>query len=262
MKDAVIHKQDYVHPMDRELSEKIGNLPLVRQLLDMVYREKLDAVNFYLYNSSCIKLPADHIAVAGFQAGCRRFGVEVPTHVYVVRSYDFDVKIAGYSEPVVLVPSRLIREGDDKLVSGRTAAAAAAVAAGHHKLEFLLWIYENLSGLIHIPVLGAAAEGLINEWHRSRQYTLDRAFLLSTENYPLSLKNILYGVVPEEALNRFEFGENDTYAAQVKEFYRKENAIDILTSIGSILQYEIWLPARYEELRKYYTGGVWNDMAL
>ena len=262
MKDVAIHKHDFVHPMDRELSERIVNLPLVKQLLDVVFKENLDNVNFYLYNSSCLRLPTDHIAVVGFHAGCQRFGVEVPEYVYVVRSYDFDVKVVGYSEPVVLVSSRLLLEGDESLISGRTAAAAAAIAAGHHKLEFLLWIYENFSGLIGIPVLNMAAESLISEWNRSRQYTLDRAFLLFTQNYPLSLKNILYGIVPEEVLDRFIFGEDDTYSVQVKEFYRKETAIDILTSIYSVLQYEIWIPARYEELRKYYTGGAWNDLAL
>lgn len=251
MKD-IIHLENYIHPMDKALSQRIINAPVIKQLLDIAFEEKMDTVNYYLYNSSCIKLPLDHPAVIAFQDGKKRFNIEAKNHLYVVRNYDFDVKVVGYTDPIILISSRLLEENNAFLLKERVAMAAASVAAEHHKLDFLLWIYDNFSGLINIPLLDAALTGLICEWERSRQYTLDRAFLLYTENISLSKMNILYGSVPYDILKNFNFCEIDTYFKQVDDFNRKENVIDIATSVFSILQHEIWIPARYEEVCNFY----------
>ncbi|MDO4328926.1 MAG: hypothetical protein Q4C66_06280 [Lachnospiraceae bacterium] len=253
--DNRILLQEYLHPTDRALSQRIMEFPVIKQLLNIIFEKKLDAVNYYLYNSSCIKLPGEHPAVKAFQDGKRRFGINTADHVYVVRSYDFDVRIVGYTEPVVLVSSRLIEENDSFLLKERVATSLAAISAGHHKLEFLLWIYENFSGMIQLPVLSTALTGLISEWQRSRQYTLDRAFLLYTGNYLMTKKNILYGTIPYSILKNFNFGGNDTYFLQVCDFYRQNNLVDIAASVFSVLQHEIWIPARYKEIQTFYQGG-------
>lgn len=258
MSRKMIERQKYVHPMDRELSDKILALPPIKKFLDTIFESKLDAVHSYLYSSSFICLPEEHPAVMGWNEGCRRFSVEIPGRVYVMRSYDFDVEVVGYSEPAVLISSRLMEEGEEQFLFARAAVCAASAAAGHHKLEFLLWLYENFKGLLQIPVLNTAAEGIVNEWRRCRQYTLDRAFLLFTGDYGMALKNILYGVLPDNILERFQFGGDDTYTPQVREFYRKETATDVLTAVQSMLQCEIWLPARYRELQRFYEEA-YND---
>ena len=92
-----IHFQDYIYPMDLVLSRKIMNLPVIKQVMDIIFEEKLDAINYYLYNSSCIRLPNSHPATKAFYDGSRFFNSEsTPDQVYVVRSYDFDVKVIGY----------------------------------------------------------------------------------------------------------------------------------------------------------------------
>lgn len=254
-KDRTISPQDYLHPMDRALSQKITDLPFVGQILDRIFQEKLDAVNSYLYQSSCMKLPDSHAAAVAFHDGCRRFGLNIAENVYVVRSYDFDVRVVGYTDPVVLVPSRLMEDNHALFLEERTAVAAAAIAAGHPKLDFLLWIYENFNALWNLPVIHAAAAGLVNEWRRSRYYTLDRAFFLYTNHYPMALENILYGTVPYPVLENFDFGGDDTYSIQVDDFYRIGNATDVVAAVSSVLQCEIWLPERYEELRKFCRKG-------
>lgn len=250
-----IKLEQYVHPMDASLSQRIVEFPVLKQLLKRAFEEKMDDVNYYLYNSSCIRLPSDHPAVTAFQDGARFFGIDTRTNVYIVRSYNFDVQVVGYTDPVILVSSRLVEENNAFLLRERLAVAPATIAAGHNKLDFLLWLYDNFCGLINIPILNTAMKGLICEWHRSRQYTLDRAFLLYTKNYHLAKKNVLYGTIPYSILEKFEFDRNDTYYPQVKDFYRKDNAIDIATAAMSVLEHERWLPSRYEELRVFYQGG-------
>ena len=144
MNDDKIMTTDYLHPMDKVLSAQILGFPVIKQLLDYVHKQKLDDVNYYLYNSSCIKLPSEHPAVAAFRDGKERFGVTADDNVFVVRDYNFDVRVFGYSNPVVLVSSRLLEENRAFLLKERVAVAAASIAAQHHKLDFLLFIYNNI----------------------------------------------------------------------------------------------------------------------
>lgn len=257
-----VELRDYAHPMDLMLSQRILNFPLIKKILDIVFEEKLDTINYYAYQSSCIRLSDKHPAVTAFQNGKSFFNIDTEANVFVVRNYNFDVKVVGYTEPVILVSSRLIEENNGFLLKERLAAAASVIAAEHHKLDFLLWIYENCSGIINLPILSTALTALICEWQRCRQYTTDRAFLLYTNDYTLAKMNILYGLIPYEYFLKFDFNMRDTYYQQVEEFYRKDNILDISSSVMSLLQHEIWIPARYKELRDFYQGGVGCGMDM
>lgn len=252
MNNSVDSFNDFIHPLDRSLSSKIMTFPVISRILDIVFDEKLDSVNQYLYHTSCIMLPDNHSAVLALRNGERFFNINQNLQVYTFHSYDFDIKIIGYHHPVVLVPSRLLEENNAFLLEERIASAVAAVIAGHNKLDFLLWIYDNFSGIISLPVLSTALIGLINEWRRSRQYTIDRAFLLYTKNYVLSKMNILYGNIPYSIFKNFDFKYDDSFQSQVNEFFIKDGALDLTAYLHSILQNEVWFPSRYKELSDYY----------
>lgn len=250
----IITPRDFIHPLDHSLSARIMNFPVLKQLMDIVFEKKLDSVNSYFFQSSCIMFPEKHPVTAALRDGEKFFNIGEKLQAYSIHSYDFDVKIIGYNHPVVLVSSRLLEENNGFLLRERVATAAAAVNAGHHKLDFLLWIYDNFSGIIRLPVLNIALTGLINEWKRSRQYTLDRAFLVYTKNFELSKKNILYGQIPYSIFKTFNFKHDDIFQDQVNAFYKKDDILKLATTIQSILQYEIWIPSRYKELCDFYKG--------
>lgn len=250
MSDIIVIK-DYAHPMDRVLSKQILEFPVIKQLLDFAHKQKIDEVNTYLYNSSCIRLPGDHPAVNAFREGKRRFNVTAEDNIYVVRDYNFDVKVVGYSNPIVLISSRLIEENDSFLLNERVAVAAASIACEHHKLDFLLWVYDNFKSLISAPLISTGLTLIINDWMRSREYTKDRAFYAYTNDLALAKKNIFYGYIPYSILENFNFTENETFLKQVNEFNRKENVVDFALIGASSLQKEIWIPDRYKELCKF-----------
>ena len=255
---ARIDQATYIHPMDRALMSKIIGFPAVKKIMDKVFTEGLDEVSDYLYSVSGVQLPPEHPACQALKEGCSLFGVSPVPPVYTVRTYDLEVLCGGYSHPVVQLPQNLLDAGDEAILRGRMMAAAAAIAAGHHKISFLLYLIENFSGISGIPGVDLLVKGTLNEWLRARRYTLDRAFYLATGDYVLSLKNVLFGEVPMDMLAQFSFqAGQDTYRHQAEEYARMEKVTDAMSGVMAFLQAESWLPPRYDELKKLHAeiGG-------
>lgn len=250
-------KHMFIHPLDEQLADKILHSVPVKKFMNLIFENRLDEMNQYIYSASCVCVENNHPCFKYFQEGCALFGVEQTPRVYLCRSYQYDIQCFGYNDPVIVIPEVLIREAEDNLLRGRMMAAAASVKAGHHKLTFLLWMIENFSGMIEIPFAATALRSLLYEWGRAQQYSLDRAFLIASGNYESALKNILFGEVPKDILKNFSFCGTDTFDSQVEEFYRKANPLDIASAIYGLSQCETWLPARYRELKKFYAdyGG-------
>jgi len=248
-------KMDYIHPLDREMADKVLNSSLVKGFLGTIFDEHLDDINVYVHSASLYQLD-NHPAVEYLREGCKLFGVDEQPPVYVVRSYQYDVICTGYEKPVIQIPDIFLENADNDILRGRMMAMAAAVKAGHHKLKFLLWTLQNFGSIIPIPFATTAMRGLLYEWYRAQYYTYDRAFYLSTKNMELSLKNILFGEISPDILENFEFGDNDTYDSQVESFFKSNNIVEGLASINAFFQHESWLPARYRELKKYCKGDL------
>ncbi|MBR5565274.1 MAG: hypothetical protein IKW08_03810 [Roseburia sp.] len=241
----------YIHPWDKEMSEKVLSNPVVTSFLDTVFKENLDAVNSYIYSVSGICMEKNHPVVQYLKEGVRMFGLSSIPPVYITRNYRYDVNCIGYEEPVITISHQLLERNNKEILRGRMIAAAASIGAGHHKLSFLIWIMENFGSVIPIPFATTAIRGILYEWYRAQFYTLDRAFFLAVRDAKLALKNILYGEMPFDMLENYKFGEHDTYLEQVKEFYKVTNIAEGISGISGIFQCEIWLPARYHELWKY-----------
>lgn len=244
-------KETYIHPLDREMSGKVLENPVVKKFLDTIFNENLDEINSYVYSVSGIQLQKSHLAVQYLKEGCKMFGVSSVPPVYIKRSYQYDVKCIGYENPVITISHQLLEREDTEILRGRMMAAAASIKAGHHKLAFLIWIMENFSGAIPVPFATTVIRGFLYQWYRAQFYTLDRAFFLAVCDKKLALKNVLYGEIPFEMLENYTFWENDTYLKQVKEFYKTSDVVEGISKIVGIFQCEIWLPSRYHELWEF-----------
>lgn len=241
----------YVHPLDRSLSEKFMNSSLIKSCLQVIFTNNLDDVNSYLYSSSCMELGEGTPAYRYMLEGCRMFELDMKPYIYVVRSYFYNVTCIGMNRPIICVPHLLLQQNDAEILRGRIMAAVAAIKAGHHRLSFISWIYDNFASLLPIPLIDTGLRVTKNEWYRAQFYTLDRAFYLATKDHALTLKNILYGETSFELLQNISFGENDTYARQTEEFKRLDTAAEFISFISSYLQAESWLPERYSQVKEY-----------
>lgn len=260
--ESMIDMGVYIHPEEKILVDKIYHFAGMNQILDIIVDEKLDDINRFIYSASSFQLPNEHKAVRYLEEGCELFGVDTVPPVYLKRSYYADISPMGYNTPVIIVPDVLVDKAPDALLRGRMMAAAASIKAGHQKLTFLIWFIDNFKGIIKIPGVGAALDALLYEWMRTQEYTMDRAFYLATEDKELSLKNILYGEIPDSILNNFHFGSNGTFNKQVEDFKKPTGATGTAAKVIGYLQKETWLPERYSELKKFmYSsrlyGGNW-----
>ena len=130
-------------------------------------------------------------------------------------------------------------------------AAAAAVRAEHHKLDFLIWFLEHTVGQVNKFFIGPLLERYLLSWKRASNYTTDRAAFIACQNKELAVKNILFGKIPISELEKFDFGVNGTFSGQTQEFFSQKGLMDIASSLYGAFQLETWLPKRYYELQKF-----------
>ena len=246
--------KNFIHPLDRTLTEKIFQTDSVKNMLENLHDDELDNICAYVYSASLPEISDKALHKMALVA-CNKFHVE-PVKLYLKRSYDFEVECVGYHEPIVILPAALLERDDYEIIQGRLFAIAGSIAANHHKLAFLLWMAENLSGIANFPLIGQVVKGFFYEWARARKFTLDRAFLLATKNLPLTLKNILYGILPFDVLENFHFDdENDSFMEQTQRYLRNDNPAQMLSKAFSFFSDYSWLPRRYEEVQTFYRKG-------
>lgn len=248
----------FFHPLDKQLSDKVMHSPLMKKAMRLIINERLDEINWYTHQATHVRANPEHPCAEYLREGCDFFGVDEIPPLYVRSSYRYDVECIGYEAPVVLVPELLLRDAPDGLLRGRMMSVAASIRAGHHKMGFLLWLKENFGGIIPLPFVDDAFGALLYEWQRAQKYSQDRAFYLAVENKELALENVLFGEMPQSIRDNFTFGGNDTFDEQVEEFYRMDGVLDVAAAIQGMLQCEIWIPARYQELKAFIQtrGGM------
>lgn len=242
---------NYIHPLDSKLSSQILNSKIGQIFLKTVFSNNLDEVNSYLYSTSNLALGADTKEYQYMIEGCKFFGLEHCPKIYVIRSYDYQIICTGMNEPIICIPDVLLQRNDQEILRGRIMATVAAIKAGHNKLTFFSWVYDNFKGLLPIPILDTAIRTARNEWYRAQFYTLDRAFYFATNDRNLTLKNVLYGETSFEILDNLSFGERDSFTHQINEFHDLHDAAGIVSLVHSYLQEESWLPERYDLIRKF-----------
>lgn len=248
-------KDDYIHPLDRTLSEKILKSKFGILFMEAIFNNHLDEVNSYLYTTSCYSLGEDSEVYQYLLEGCRFFDLQESPQMYVTRSYSYQITCTGMNEPIICIPDVLIKRNDQDILRGRIMSAAASIKAGHHKLTFFSWIYDNFRSVLPIPFMDAVIRSAKNEWYRAQFYTLDRAFYQATGDIELTLRNILYGETSFELFANLTFGDKDSFSKQIEEFRSFNEAVDIVSFLKSYLEEESWLPERYYMIQQYVKGG-------
>lgn len=245
----------YVHPLDGGMTDKILRFQPLKAWMDGKFQDELDDVCDFVHSASCVRLPKEHALYRELDRACQMFQVKARPALYVKRDYGLALSCVGYHGPAILIPSSMLERGEPPILAGRLSAQVAAIAAGHHKLGFVMWVLENMDGVIPVPFAQEALLGMLYEWNRCRIYTTDRAFYLATGDYALTLRNILYGEVPDEILDGFTFGhgKTDTFLPQVERFMENGDIVDMASNLYGFLRKDSWMPKRYDEISRYVT---------
>lgn len=252
----MINIREQAHPMDLMLMDKIFASDWYHKTLDQMYENSFDETCSRLMKCSYAPIPGNSYIYVFLEEAKRLFGVDNLSEVYSTREYNFEVYTRGFNTPVLIVPQELILKGDKDIIRARIMAGVASVAMEHHKLEFTLWMLENMGGTVPIPFVSTAVRGFLYEWYRSRKYTMDRAVLLATNDISITLKNILYGEVPFDVLNRMKFGtRDDDFLKQVEKVNDLKGLSGVISKSLGIFQAYDWLPDRYQKVLDFYGNG-------
>lgn len=252
----MISIKENAHPMDLMLMDKIFASEWYRKTIDMICETSLDATCDNLLHCSYAPVPKDSSIYLYLKEGKDLFNVGNIRDVYCTREYSFEVCSRGFTNPALIIPQELINKWDEKIIRARVLAGVASIAMEHHKLEFMLWILENMGGTVPVPFVSSAVHGFLYEWYRSRKYTMDRAVLLATQDISLTLKNILYGEVPFDILNNMRFGTaNDSFMPQIQLTNNRNGLSGIASKCLGVFQAYDWLPDRYQKVLDFYTNG-------
>ncbi len=247
-----ISSDKFIHPADKLAMEKVIGFSALKNFLDTSFENGLNDVCEYAYKASCMPIPDSSELYGVMDKACEIFGVGKHPSLFIKRDYNYDITTVGYDDPVIIIPSSLYNCNDREIIEGRLCAAAASVAAGHHRIAFVLWILENMRGIIPIPFAEDVLLSLLYEWKRCRDYTLDRAFALACDSLSLAKRNILFGELPPETAKNFYYSpEDDTFALQVKNFENDANITGKISAVYAFLQNDSYLPLRYAELEKF-----------
>ena len=246
-----IYAEDYIHPLDRQLMDKVYGLPTIKQVIDSAHRGGLNDVCNYIISASYVKLPPDHYAHELLREICGQFSLDKIPELYIKRSYDYSLELSGYANPAIIISDKLAAEAGPEIMKARLIGGAAGICAGHHKLDLLLWLIESIE--LSVPILGTVIEQTLNEWSRCRGFTTDRAVYMVTGDGELALKNILYGKIPKDVWDSFSFGggKGDTFWKQVDDFYCRDGIIGKAAALYGFLQKEEQVPRRYKELHEF-----------
>lgn len=253
----------YQHEKDQKLISEIMGHPMTEKVFQWLRDQNIDDIYTYVYRESCVRLSRENApdVIRALERACARLGCAEVPEIYLIHDYDRTIEICGIGRPFLLVSSfylkTLKREGE-RMMAGILGAQAAAIRVGHHRGLLLIWALDAVLQQMSLPKAAVAAlAGLLNDWKRCRMYTCDRAFLVLTGDYPLSIRSIFLNRLPREILDGFRFGTpGDLYREQMERFTHADGLDSLANIYNSATSDQSWLPLRYQELEKFYqTSG-------
>ena len=237
------------HEKDSALMDKLYESAVSQKVESYIEQYRLEEIYNYLHKTSLVRLTKKSAPalIEKVERACKLFAVEEVPELYLTRDYYLEAKLQGYQDPYIIISSDYLERLDDKMLYGLLASQVAGIKANHHKTMFLLWSLDFLSMVL--PEIKLVADVAANQWLRCRYFTYDRAFLLATKDYKLTMQHLLVSEVPRQDLEGFGIGTSrDLYKKQVATYKTSATAAKTFFNLTDDRE---WTPDRYEEIRKY-----------
>ncbi len=237
------------HEKDSALMDKLYESAVLQKVESYIEQYHLEEIYNYLHRTSLVKLTKKSAPtlIEKLEKACKLFEVPDVPELYLTRDYYLEAKLQGYQNPYIIISSDYLERLDDQMLYGLLASQVAGIKANHHKTMFLLWSIDFLSMVF--PEIKLIADVASNQWMRCRYFTYDRAFLLATNDYRLTMKHLLVSEVPRQDLEGFGIGTSqDHYKKQVETFKTSATAAKTFYNLTDNRE---WTPDRYEEIRKF-----------
>lgn len=179
---AYIHPTRYQHPTDKQLLDKIQNLPgidvLVREA-SAAYHERVSRIEL-LGNGALVTDRSFPKLKEAMSRTAAVLGIHEPD-VFVVGNGEPNAYTSGIKNPFIVISQELLRR-----VSPDEAAGILAHECGHIACEHLLWHNVLMTAMSGIGALSKIAAGVFSlmspfvfQWYRASEYSADRAAVVA-----------------------------------------------------------------------------------
>ena len=257
-----LNVEEFQHPADRKAVNAVLSVPGFENILKYISDNSIERVYSFFNNSSMLKIsremsPKMHQML---EEAAQMYGTDVLPDLYLQRNYEFFINLDGMARPYVTLPSAYLETVDDRMLWGMLSSQIAGIQAKHGTIEFIGNIVNMCRGMLPFGV-DTALDLAIKDWKRSREYTVDRAFLLATEDFELAAKHILIGDASNAVLEGIGLDKpNNSYYQQAQEFIHRSGAEGVIQKLETIFSDGQWTASRYIELYNWYFSGEYEDV--
>lgn len=248
------------HPLDYKASQAVLTSSAFQNVLKWISQNSVERMYRFLYNSSNAKItPSTSPKLSRMiTEACEMFCAEEIPEMFLVRRYDMDMIIQGVKHPIITVSTEVLNCIEERGIWGMIASEAAGIKNGYCQIKFV----ESLCNSKIVPdVMALPLSLLFTAWHKYAQMSFDRATLVATNDFNTTIRVMLGGEAPMEALEKIDFTDpNNSYMLQCKEFIKQENGLEkAARDINSFTAKWLYFAYRYVDLYDFY-HGEYNDI--
>lgn len=257
-----LNVKEFQHPADRKAVNAVLSVPGFENILKYISDNSIERVYSFFNNSSMLKIsqemsPKMHQML---EEAAQMYGTDVLPDLYLQRNYEYFINLDGMARPYVTLPSAYLETVDDRMLWGMLSSQIAGIQAKHGTIEFIGNVVNMCRGMLPFGV-DTALDLAIKAWKRSREYTVDRAFLLATEDFELAAKHILIGDASDAVLEGIGLAQpNNSFYQQAQEFIHRPGFEGMIQQMDTLFSSSQWIASRYIELYNWYFSGEYEDV--
>src|SRR5918999_2129284 len=263
-KFARLHKDQYIHPLDRRALAALRAIPGIDTALKKLLAVTGESAIRVIFTASAVKVTPTQCPdlYAKLQIACTTLGVDMP-ELFIQQNPIVNAFTGGVKNPVIVLHSSLIERLTDEEV-----LAVIAHEVGHIHAEHVLYITAArlLEALANVAIAAAPIASLVAQilsgtmraallaWARRAELSCDRAALLVTQD-PNVIGRTMMKLCGGTFASKVDY---EQFLAQARDFQKNydEKALDrfwadIITS-GMTHPFPIW---RISEVLKWVESG-------
>lgn len=255
-----INPSNFQHPIDKKTTQLIMGQDAFKKALQFISKNSLERQLACIYRSSMAKLTpetAPHIFKM-LEEACEMFGVDLMPEVYIQRIYSTEISMLGIETPMILLSTELLKQLDEQMLWGLLASEVSEIRNGFNEIRFVEWIC-NSTGLLPITIT-KPLNVLFQNWHKYLRYTYDRANLIATGDFNVTMCSILAGEAPMYVLKKMNFEDPECeYMKQSREFLEKTGHwTEVVRDYKAFADAGVYYAARYMNLYQFAHGDYYD----
>ncbi len=251
----------FQHPAEKAASDLLRKAGAFQKAMAFISENSLETVMYSYNRSTLAEITAEVSPTIDnmLSEAEEMFGVDCRMTIFMERRYEMTAMLSGIKKPYLVISSELLKQTDDETLWGLLASEVAGIKSGFNTIKFVEKMCAVPNSLIS-PVISAPLKLMFMNWHKYAEYSFDRANLLATGDLNVTMRGILLGETPQEALKEIDFTDPDnTYMRQCREFLsKKDKVMDKARDTKAILSSCLYYASRYVALFKFYQSDFFD----